>query len=49
MDKLLSDIILRANDDALFKVVGVRWDFLTEKQKKDKQEYALKKENALKL
>jgi hypothetical protein len=49
MDKLLSDIIVRPCDDALFKAVGVRWEFLTEKQKKDKQEYTLKKENALKL
>jgi hypothetical protein len=49
MYKLLSDIILHANNDALFKGVGVRWDFLTEKQKKDRQEYMLKQENDLKL
>jgi hypothetical protein len=47
--ELLSDIILHPNDDALFKGIGVRLDFLTEKQKKDRQEYMLKKANALKL
>jgi hypothetical protein len=32
----------------LFKGVGVRWDFLTEKQKKDgRQESMLEKENTL--
>jgi hypothetical protein len=47
--ELLSDIILHPNDDALFKGIGVRWEFLTEKQKKDRQEYMLKKANVLKL
>jgi hypothetical protein len=49
MNILLSDIILHASDDNLFKVAGVRWNFLTEKQKKDRIEYTLKKESALKL